>query len=56
MLFLSLYHFTKNNNDFYIGLQPGISITKAAVPAESLNAAKTEGIEAANDLIQNFCK
>ena len=30
IFFGASYHVTKNNNDFYVGLQPGISITKLA--------------------------
>lgn len=34
------WHFSKNNNDLYIGLQPGISISK--LYANRINVAKTQ--------------
>jgi hypothetical protein len=41
IFFGASYHIIKNNNDFYLGLQPGISITKVLLPPECLYPAKT---------------
>lgn len=41
IFFGASYHFIKRNNDFYLGLQPGISITKAILPKEDFRNAKT---------------
>ena len=40
IFFGASYHFTKKNNDFYLGLQPGISITKIILISD-INTAKT---------------
>lgn len=41
IFFGAAYHFTKRNNDFYLGLQPGISITKLNLLSDDLQRAKT---------------
>lgn len=37
--FGAAYHFTKKNNDLYIGLQPGLSITKLSDTTNSVSQA-----------------
>lgn len=41
IFFGASYHFTKKNNDFYLGLQPGISITKLIVLTDNSTRPKT---------------
>ena len=41
IFFGASYHFVKNNNDFYLGLQPGISITRLVLTPESIHSPKT---------------
>lgn len=41
IFFGASYHFTKNNNDFYLGLQPGIAITRLVVLSENSGNPKT---------------
>ena len=42
LFFGASYHITKGNNDFYVGLQPGISVTKLeAISSETLMKPKT---------------
>lgn len=41
IFFGASYHFTKNNNDFYLGLQPGIAITRLVVLSENTTRPKT---------------
>ncbi len=41
IFFGASYHFTKKNNDFYLGLQPGISITKLVTSSDNLQHTKT---------------
>ncbi len=41
IFFGASYHVAKNNNDFYLGLQPGISITKLVPDPEDLKPRKT---------------
>ena len=41
LFFGASYHFLKNNNDFYIGILPGISITKLDNQVTNLGTIKT---------------
>lgn len=41
IFFGASYHVVKNNNDFYVGLQPGISITKLLASSDNLTPMKT---------------
>ncbi|MFN8295371.1 MAG: hypothetical protein U0T69_04205 [Chitinophagales bacterium] len=41
IFFGASYHITKKNNDFYLGLQPGISITKVILLSDNTKPAKT---------------
>ncbi len=41
LFFGSSYHFTKKNNDLYIGIQPGASVTKISTDGNSLALAQT---------------